>query len=90
MGEVNSVAHKHGDPRLVGTSRLMMLTLTYLTTNQSEECPELATPYLNHDYNTPLYPLQVGPTTVGVFVVLGWNIYRLRMGHTESTNMWLI
>ena len=28
------------DPRPVGTRRLMMLTSTYLTTNQSEECPQ--------------------------------------------------
>ena len=31
-------AHKHIDPRLVGTRRLKMLTHTYLITNQSEEC----------------------------------------------------
>ena len=32
--------HPHGDPRLVGTRRLMMLTPSYLTTNQSEERPQ--------------------------------------------------
>ena len=32
-------AHKHVDPRPVGTRKWMMLTPTYLTTNQSEECP---------------------------------------------------
>ena len=36
--EVLYVAHKHVDPRSVGTRKLM-LTLDYLTTNQSEECP---------------------------------------------------
>ena len=33
------VVHKQLDPRLVETRRLMMLTPTYLTTNQSEEGP---------------------------------------------------
>ena len=32
-------AHKHTDPRQAGTRRLMKLTPTYLTTNQSEDCP---------------------------------------------------
>ena len=36
--EVLYVAHKHVDPRSVGTRKLM-LTVNYLTTNQSEECP---------------------------------------------------
>ena len=43
VGEVNNewwyAAHKHVDPRPVGTWRLMMLTSTYLTTSPSEECP---------------------------------------------------
>ena len=30
----------HGDPRPVGTRRLMLLTPDDLTTNQSEECPQ--------------------------------------------------
>ena len=30
--------HKHIDPRLVGTRRVMMLAPNYLTNNQSEEC----------------------------------------------------
>ena len=32
-------AHKHVGPRMVRTRRLTMMTPTYLTTNQSEECP---------------------------------------------------
>ena len=43
VGEVKNgilTAQKHIDPRPVGTWRLMMLTLTYLTTNQSEQCPQ--------------------------------------------------
>ena len=35
-------ARKLADPRLIGTRRLMMLTPSDLTTNQSEECPHLA------------------------------------------------
>ena len=31
--------HKHIDPRLNRTKRLMMVTPDFLTTNQSEECP---------------------------------------------------
>nr|XP_060165840.1 basic proline-rich protein-like [Globicephala melas] len=34
-----SAAHKHGDPRPVGTRRLLMPTPDDLTTSQSEECP---------------------------------------------------
>ena len=34
-----TAARKHVDPRPAGTRRLMMLTTTYFTTNQSEECP---------------------------------------------------
>ena len=33
--------HKHKDPRLAGTRKLMMLTSSYLTTNQSEESPHI-------------------------------------------------
>ena len=36
-----------------------MLTPTYLTTNQSEECPQADHALLNHYYKTPHYPLQV-------------------------------
>jgi len=34
-------AHKYIDPRLVGTRRLVRLTPDYLTTSQSEECPQV-------------------------------------------------
>ena len=34
-------AHKYIDPRLVGTRRLVRLTPDYLTTSQSEECPQI-------------------------------------------------
>ena len=34
-----TAAHKHIDPRPVGTRRLMRLTPDYFTTNQSEEYP---------------------------------------------------
>ena len=37
-----------------------MLTPTYLTSHQSEDCPELTTSSLNLDCNTPPYPLQGG------------------------------
>ena len=37
--QVGYAAHKQADSRPVGTGGLMMLTSTYLTTNQSEECP---------------------------------------------------
>ena len=39
VGKVNYAPHKLADPRPIGTRRLMMLISTYLTTNQSEECP---------------------------------------------------
>ena len=40
VGEVNSMLPTSTvDPRQVGTRRLMMLTPTYLSTNQSEEHP---------------------------------------------------
>ena len=32
--------HKHVDPRLAGNRKLVMLTTNYLTTSQSEECPQ--------------------------------------------------
>ena len=32
-------AHKHVEPRLATTRRLMTLTLNYLTTHQSGKCP---------------------------------------------------
>ena len=37
INELNA-AHKYADPRLVGNRRLMMVTPTYLTINESEEC----------------------------------------------------
>ena len=40
MGENRDADHKHLDSRLVGTSRLIMLTPDYLTTSQSEEGPQ--------------------------------------------------
>ena len=44
------------DQRLVGTRRLMMLTPTHLTGNQSEVCP---CPFLEAITVTPHYPLQM-------------------------------
>ena len=37
-----------------------MLTPDYLTTNQSEECPQADHPLLLEHYKTPHYPLQGG------------------------------
>ena len=37
-----------------------MMTPTYLTTHQSEDCPELTMSSLNLDCNTPHYLLQGG------------------------------
>jgi len=45
-------AHKHVDPRLAGTRRLMKLTPDYLTINQSEGCPQANNPH----YNPFLHP----------------------------------
>ena len=53
MGEIT-------DPRMVGTKKLMMLTPDYLTSNQSEECPQADYALFNHDYKVPHYPLQAG------------------------------
>lgn len=39
--------------------KVMMLTQAYLTTNQSEECPQLILPSLNNYYKIPHYPLCV-------------------------------
>ena len=35
-------AHKHEDPRLAGTSSLVMLTPDYFTTNQLQEHPSMS------------------------------------------------
>ena len=52
--------HKHAEPTPGGCWMLMMLTSTFLTTNRSEECPQLVTPFLSHYYKTSHYTLQVG------------------------------
>ena len=55
-----AAAHKHTDPRLVGTKKLVMLTPSYLTTNQSEEFPWADhTLFLEH-YKTLHYLFQDG------------------------------
>ena len=38
--KLTDAARKHVGPRLVGTRRLMMLIVDYLTTSQLEECPQ--------------------------------------------------
>ena len=43
--------HKHVDPRLVGTRRLIMLIPHFLTTNQSKECPWAD--YTPHNFPSP-------------------------------------
>ena len=50
-------AHKHVDPRMVGTRRLMMLTPTTSPRPSQENVHEPITPY-----KTPHYPLQGGGT----------------------------
>ena len=52
--------HKHAHPRLVGARRLMMLIPTYITTDQSEECPRAHHALLLEHCKTPYYPLQGG------------------------------
>ena len=53
-------AHKHSDPRLIGTKRSMMLIPSYLTTHQSGKCPQIDHILLLKHYKTPHYPLQGG------------------------------
>ena len=38
--QMKTADQKHIDPRLAGTRKLMILTPNYLTTNQSEKCPQ--------------------------------------------------
>ena len=52
-------AHRHVDPRPIGTRRLMMLTPDYLPTNQSEKCPRADHSLLLEHYKTH-YRLQGG------------------------------
>lgn len=51
MEKVN-VDHKHGDHEPLGVTMLMMLTLSYLTANQSEECSRADPTVLLKHYET--------------------------------------
>ena len=53
-------AHKHVDPRPVGTRRLVMLASTHLTTNPSEECPRADHALFEPLLENSSLPLQVG------------------------------
>ena len=53
-------AHKNIDPSLVGTRRLMTLTLNYLTTHSSRKCPGADHALLLKHCKTPHYTLQGG------------------------------
>ena len=57
MGEVNAMLpQEHTDPRPVGTRRLMMLTLDYLSTSHSEGRPQADHALIleHHDSSLPL------------------------------------
>lgn len=59
MEKVNA-AHKHGDHEPLGVTMLTMLTLSYLTANQSEDCSGADPTLLLKHYETFHCSLQGG------------------------------
>ena len=60
-------------PRPLGTRRLMMLTPTYLTTNQSEECPQADHVLLNYYCKTFHYTSRLGHTALRALARCGFS-----------------
>ena len=71
-------------PKLVGTRRLMMLTLNYLTTSQSEECPWADDMGLLEHSKTPHYLLQRGHTALRA---LSWCV---PLGLTKQSSYFFV